>query len=184
MLHAHVQSFLKTLVLVCLLVKFPRFWPPQKKFNFLFDFVCHVCCVCTAAKSPWSLNPSISIRVYKTFVISKALYGSELWSSLTPADLRKLEHSHRFCLKHMKGLSRQTPKNFTLSAINAVPMETVIDYKKLNFLGQLCNLPCSYMAKRVFNIRLNISNTWTTRALVLSPILAHTFLLNVLQDYF
>ena len=26
--------------------------------------------------------------------------------------------------------------------------------KKLKFLGQLCNLPCSYMAKRVFNIRL------------------------------
>jgi len=26
--------------------------------------------------------------------------------------------------------------------------------QKLNFLGKLCNLPCSYMAKRVFNIRL------------------------------
>ena len=49
---------------------------------------------------------------------------------MTPADLRKLEHSHRFCLKHMQGLPRRTPTNVTLSAINAVPMETVIDHKK------------------------------------------------------
>ena len=99
-------------------------------------------------------NPSIAIRVYKTVVIPKALYGSELWSSMTPADLRKLEHSHRFCPKHMQGLLRRTSTNFTLSAINAVPMETVIDHKKLNFLGQLSYLPCSYMAKRFVNIRL------------------------------
>jgi len=106
--------------------------------------------------SPLSLNPSIPIRVYKSVVIPKALYRSELWSSMTPADLRKLEHSHRFCLKHnfIQGLPRRTPTNFTLSAINDVPMETVIDHKKLNFLGQLCNLPCSYMAKHVFNNRL------------------------------
>jgi len=84
--------------------------------------------------SPLSLNPSISIKVYNTFVIPKALYGSELWSSMTPVDLRKLEHSHRLSLKYMQGLPRRTPTNFTLSAINAVPLETVINYKKMNFL--------------------------------------------------
>ena len=106
----------------------------------------HVLCFCTAAYRHCHFYPSIAIRVYKT--------RSELWSSITPANLRKLEHSHRCCLKHMQCLSRRTPTNFTLSAINAVPMETVIDHKKLNFLGQLCNIACSYMAKRVFNIRL------------------------------
>jgi len=74
--------------------------------------------------SPLSLNPSVAIRVYKTVVIPTALYGSELWSSMTPVDLRKLEHSHIFCLNHMQGLSRRTPTNFTLFAINAVPMES------------------------------------------------------------
>ena len=50
-----------------------------------------------------------------------------------------------FCLK--QGLSRRTPKTWKQSSIT----------KKLNFLGQPCNLPSSYMAKRllnVFNIRL------------------------------
>jgi len=42
----------------------------------------------------------------------------------------------------------------TLSAIDAVPMETVIDHQKKSKLGQLCNLPCSNTAKCVFNIRL------------------------------
>ena len=81
---------------------------------------------------------------------------------MTPADIRKLEHSHKFFLKHMQCLPRRTPTNFTLSAIHAVPMETVIDHKKLNFLGQLFNLSCSnrYMAKRVFNIRLTC---WPSR---------------------
>ena len=75
---------------------------------------------------PLSLNPSISVRVYETGVIPKALYGSEFWSSMTPADLKELEHSHRFCLKHMQGLPRRTPTNITLSAVNAVPMKTSI----------------------------------------------------------
>ena len=104
--------------------------------------------------SQLSLNPSISIRVYKTVVILKALYGSELWSSMTPADFGKLEHSHRFCLKHMQGLPRRTPTNITLSAINVVPMETVIDKKTELFDNCVTFHAHIYMAKRVFNIRL------------------------------
>jgi len=125
------------------------FWPcvlrTAKKIELNFYLTLYVTCVVFlhSGPSPLSRKPSISIRVYKTVVIPKALYESELWSSMTPADLGKLEHSHRFCLKHMQDLPRRTSTNFTLSAINAVPMATVIDHKKLNFLGQLCNLPCS-----------------------------------------
>ena len=36
---------------------------------------------------------------------------------MTPA-VRKLEHSHRFCLKHMQGLPRRTPTHFTLSVMS------------------------------------------------------------------
>ena len=124
--------------------------------------------------SQFSLNPSISIWVNKTIIISKALNGSELWSSMTPADLTKLEHSHRFCLKHMQDLPRRTPTNLTLSAVNAVTMETVINHKKLNFLGQLGNLRCSYTCIWLSvssTSGSHISNTWTTRALVSSLIL-------------
>ena len=81
MLRAHVQSLLQTLILVCLLVRFPSFWYPQinvyvnkcwndppkgasvasaEKNKELFDFLCHVCC-----GSWWKLNFLISILIYK-----------------------------------------------------------------------------------------------------------------------
>jgi len=79
----------------------------------LFLFVCPSC-----------------VNIGTVWRLHKALYESELWPSMTPAVLRKLEHSHRFCLKFMQGLPWRTPTNFTLPAINAVPTETVIDHKK------------------------------------------------------
>jgi len=52
------------------------------------------------------------------------------------------------------------------------PWKTVIDHKKLNFLGPLCNLPCSYVRLNVSSTSgSHISKTWTTRALVSSLIL-------------
>jgi len=193
MLHAHVQSFLTTLALMCLLdnfldvelrktsFKFINAEMTQKsasetsaqKIELIFNLTLYVTCVVFlhSGLSPLSLNPSISIKVYETVVIPNALYGSEIWSSMTPADLRKLEHSHRFCLKHMQGLPRRTPTNFTLSPFNAIPMETVIDHKKMNFRGQLCNLSWSYLLNVSSSSGSHISNTWTTRALFSSLIL-------------
>ena len=62
-----------------------------------------------------------------------------------------------------------TTNSFTLSSFNAVPMETVIDHKKMNFLGQLFNLSCSYIAKRVFNIRLTSFQHLDNQSLVFIP---------------
>jgi len=68
----HVQSFLKTLALMCLLAKFPRFWPPKKvrgkragkKIRAIFYLTLYVTCVMFlhSGLSPLSLNPSISIN--------------------------------------------------------------------------------------------------------------------------
>ncbi|KAH3798703.1 hypothetical protein DPMN_152305 [Dreissena polymorpha] len=104
--------------------------------------------------SPLSLNPSTSIKVFNSIMIPKALYGCELWTSMSAEDKIKLERSHRICLKHIQGLPQNTATNFSLCAIHAVPMETKVDYRKLVFLGQLCNLPNTYMAKHLFNSRL------------------------------
>jgi len=57
---------------------------------------------------------------------------------------------------HQTSNNRYYPNDYGSLRVTpiACPLETVIDHKKLNFLGQLCNLPGSYMAKHVFNIRL------------------------------
>ena len=46
-------------------------------------------------------------------------------------------------------MSRNTSSNLALCALNMVPMETVIDQRKL-----LCRLPNTYLAKLVFNQKL------------------------------
>jgi len=71
----------------------------------------------------------------------------------------------------MQGLPRRTPTNFTLSAINAVPMETVIDHKiNWTFLDN-CVTFHAHIWLNVSTSGSHISNTWTTRALVSSLIL-------------
>jgi hypothetical protein len=46
--------------------------------------------------SPQGLNPISSKIIYTSKVIPKALYGCELWSSLSATDILRLEQSHRF----------------------------------------------------------------------------------------
>ena len=104
--------------------------------------------------SPSCLNPITSKIFYTSIVIPKALYGSELWSDLTRSDINLLDRAHKFCLKNMQSFHPNTSTDFTLLSIGANSIETMIDHKKLQFLGQLCRLPNKYLAKSFFNNRL------------------------------
>ncbi|KAH3877868.1 hypothetical protein DPMN_001750 [Dreissena polymorpha] len=44
-------------------------------------------------------NPNTAIKLYKTAVIPKALFGCELWNCISIADMQQLEVAHHFCLK-------------------------------------------------------------------------------------
>ena len=50
---------------------------------------------------PHGLNPLTFLTIYKSVVLPKALYGCELWSSLSLANITQLECSHRFCLLNL-----------------------------------------------------------------------------------
>ena len=100
------------------------------------------------------LNP-ISLRtIYISIVVPKTLYGCEVWDTLSTTDMQSLESSHRFCIKYIQSMLRNTSSNLALCALNLLPIETVIDQRKLVFLGQLCRLPNTNLAKLVFNQKL------------------------------
>jgi hypothetical protein len=103
---------------------------------------------------PAHINPITSRTIYRSVVLPKALYGCELWNVYSASDIRTLELSHRFCVKFMQTFKRHTSTDFALSSINIDSIEEIINYRKLNFLGQLCRLPCQYLAKQVFITRL------------------------------
>ena len=103
---------------------------------------------------PNGLNPLTSVTIYKSVVLPRALYGCELWNSLTLSDLNMLERGHRFCIKYLQNIPVYTKTDIALHNIAITSIEAEIIYKKLQFFSQLCRLPCKHIAKQIFVNRL------------------------------
>ena len=98
------------------------------------------------------LNPITSLYIYNSVVLSKALYGFELWCNLSPKHILPLERAHRFCLKFMQNLPRNTKSEVALNLLASKPIEVEIDRRKLIFFEQLCNLPSHLRVKELLYI--------------------------------
>ena len=110
--------------------------------------------ICNSGIHPSSVSPITMRTIYTAIVLPKSLYGSELWTTLNQSDIFKLERAHRFCVKFIQQLSKNTCTDFSLASLDLTCIETIIDHKKLHFFGQLCRLPNKYLAKQVVNHRL------------------------------
>ena len=86
--------------------------------------------------------------------LPKGLYGAELWNCLSSSQEETLERAHRFCIKLIQGLPKQTRSVIALGLIGSNPIISEIDRKKFIFLGQLCRLPPGVIQKQLFNHRL------------------------------
>jgi hypothetical protein len=78
--------------------------------------------------------------LYKTIVLSKALFGCELWCNITDTQLLSLEKIHRQCIKYMQSMPKSTRTDIAWSCIGLYPIKYEIDKRKLLFFGQLCYL--------------------------------------------
>ena len=65
-----------------------------------------------------------------------------------------LEKAQRKCIRFVQGISDTTRSDVALSLIGCRLIESEIDYRKLSFFGQLCNLDTDYLVKRIFVDRL------------------------------
>ena len=70
------------------------------------------------------------------------------------ANVTQLGRSHRFCLKFIQNVPLFTNNDLVLAACGISSIETEIDYRKLQFFGQLCRLPNRYVSKQIFVNRL------------------------------
>ena len=86
------------------------------------------------------MSCSSAVKLYKTVVLPRALYGAELWSDLGTGELNTIEKAHRFCLKYIQHLPKCTKTIIVQSMVNVYSMETYIDIRKLQFFGRLCTL--------------------------------------------
>ena len=104
--------------------------------------------------TPGEINPLTLRNIYCSVVLPKALYGAPLWSNYSRTDMRSLEVSHRKCLKQIQTLSPSCDTTFSLVSLDMESLEEIVDFNKLQFLGQLCRLSPDHIAKQVFVHRL------------------------------
>jgi hypothetical protein len=100
------------------------------------------------------INPITILRLYESIVLPRSLFGCELWNDLSKSELSTLETSQHKCIKYMQGISKFTRSDVALSMIGCKSIGSVIEYKKLTFLGQLCRLRVDTLPKIIFNNRL------------------------------
>ena len=103
---------------------------------------------------PSVLNPITCSRIIVQLCYSKGLYGCELWNNLTKQEWLLLERTHRFICKYIQGLPRLTRTDKCTSLLGWTSIESIIDMKKLLFLGRLCNMPPRYLPRNVLMSRL------------------------------
>jgi len=101
--------------------------------------------------TPGEINPLTLRNIYCSVVLPKALYGAPLWSNCSRTDMRSLEVSRRKCLKQIQTLSPSCDTTFSLVSLDIESIEEIVDFNKLQFLGQLCP---DHIAKQVFVHRL------------------------------
>ena len=100
------------------------------------------------------LNPITSKSIYKAVVLPKAIYGFELWYSFQSKHIYLLEKAHKFCVKFMQSLPRRTSTDPAFSLLNIKSILYEIEYRKLIFFEQLCNLHPQFCVKEMFIHRL------------------------------
>jgi hypothetical protein len=103
---------------------------------------------------PTGLSCVTVIKLYKTIVLPRSLYGAELWSKLTQENITKLERAQHFCLKVVQTLPNRTKGVIVQAMVNIYSIETCIDINKLQFMGRLCRLDHGKLAKQIFLERL------------------------------
>ena len=107
-------------------------------------------------------NPSTAMKLYRSCVLPRALFGCELWNDMTDTVHKKLEVAHHFCLKRAQGLPFTTRSDMVLGLVGATSLHAYIDSQKLLFLGTLCRVPPNEVCYKLYLLRLfqyDICNT-------------------------
>ncbi len=100
------------------------------------------------------INPIHSASLITRICIPSLLFGSELWCNLKSCDIDKLERFLKLAAKKVQHFHVRTRTDISLSMLGWVPIAAQIEINKLSFLGRLCNMPVTVLAKKVFNARL------------------------------
>ena len=100
------------------------------------------------------MNPLTYLKLYKTITLTSALFGCELWHTLSKTEKNMLERMQRYCAKIIQKFSRRTRSNICCKMLGLQSIESCIDAAKLKFWRRLNDLPSYAISKQIFMQRL------------------------------
>ncbi|MES9903946.1 MAG: reverse transcriptase family protein [Sedimenticola sp.] len=100
------------------------------------------------------LNPITALKLYRTIVLPRALFGCDMWNDISATNMHKLESVHHFCIKVAQSFQKFTRTDCALGMLGTCSVESHIDAQKLNFFGTLCRCDNSNITKYLFTHRL------------------------------
>ena len=99
-------------------------------------------------------SPLTLLKLYRTSVLPRALFGCEMWNIILQTDMQQLEIAHHFCRNVAQGLPALTRSDMTMGLHGITRVEAYIDKQKLRFLGTLCRTPSDDIVCKLFTHRL------------------------------
>ena len=99
---------------------------------------------------PNGLNSITCCNLLRLIVLSRALYGCELWWKLTKSDILVLERMLRFCVKHIQWFQSRTRSDKALNLVGMPRVVAIMDKMKLLFVWRLHEMPGDCVAKQIF----------------------------------
>ena len=97
----------------------------------------------TFGLNPNGLNPFLQAYIYKTFCLSKFLYGIEIMS-LNKATVTKININQNIMIKSMLGISKYCHTSELLRVLNLYDINCLIVFLKLSFIRNLKNNILTY----------------------------------------
>ena len=101
-------------------------------------------------------SPSILASITDKVCFPTVLYGAELWHSMTRTDIEMLEKFTRLAAKSIQQYPIRTRTDIALGMLGWLPMRARVEQRKLMFLQKLCTMPPEILARKIFDLRLNL----------------------------
>ena len=96
------------------------------------------------------IHPLSCVLIWNRVILPSALYGVELWGTLSDKNIENLEKTQRQFVRYIMGFDKTSPTEATTSVLGLLSVSSYIDKHRLMFLGRLCCSEVDLLHKDIF----------------------------------
>ena len=97
------------------------------------------------------IHPLSCVLIWNRVILPSALFGVELWGTLSDRNIENLEKVQRQYVRHILAFDKTSPIEATISVLGMFSVSGYIDKSQLMFLGRLCNSEIDLFHKDIFS---------------------------------